>query len=193
MILGTVFVLITGTISHFIYDWSGQNYILGLIFPTNESTWEHMKLVFFPMLLCAFFLNRRLMADYPCITSALLAGILLGTFLIPVLFYSYSGILGNHFLWLDIAVFALSVILAFGASYRLTLSCRAKKLRKSVRAACLCCPALLSLFHLSCTGSRSFYGSDKTVLTKPALADFFSRHIRKLKCYDCVKSVGMVP
>lgn len=38
MILGTVFVLITGTISHFIYDWSGQNYILGLIFPTNEST-----------------------------------------------------------------------------------------------------------------------------------------------------------
>ena len=50
MILGTVFVLITGTISHFIYDWSGQNYILGLIFPTNESTWEHMKLVFFPML-----------------------------------------------------------------------------------------------------------------------------------------------
>lgn len=126
MILGTVFVLITGTISHFIYDWSGQNYILGLIFPTNESTWEHMKLVFFPMLLCAFFLNRRLMADYPYITSALLAGILLGTFLIPVLFYSYSGILGNHFLWLDIAVFALSVILAFGASYRLTLSCRAK-------------------------------------------------------------------
>ena len=114
MILGTVFVLITGTISHFIYDWSGQNYILGLIFPTNESTWEHMKLVFFPM------------ADYPCITSALLAVILLGTFLIPVLFYSYSGILGNHFLWLDIAVFALSVILAFWASYRLTLSCRAK-------------------------------------------------------------------
>lgn len=126
MILGTVFVLITGTISHFIYDWSGQNYILGLIFPTNESTWEHMKLVFFPTLLCAFFLNRRLMADYPCITSALLASILLGTFLIPVLFYSYSGILGNHFLWLDIAVFAFSVILAFWASYRLTLSCRAK-------------------------------------------------------------------
>ncbi len=77
MILGTVFVLITGTISHFIYDWSGQNYILG-------------------------------------------------TFLIPVLFYSYSGILGNHFLWLDIAVFALSVLLAFWASYRLTLCCRAK-------------------------------------------------------------------
>lgn len=126
MILGTVFVLITGTISHFIYNWSGQNYILGLIFPTNESTWEHMKLVFFPMLLCAFFLNRRLMADYPCITSALLAGILLGTFLIPVLFYSYSGILGNHFLWLDIAVFALSVITAFWAACRLTLSCRAK-------------------------------------------------------------------
>ena len=125
-IVGILFVILLGTLWHFVYEWSGNNFIVGLFFPVNESTWEHMKLVFFPMLLCAFFLNRRLMADYPCITSALLAGILLGTFLIPVLFYSYSGILGNHFLWLDIAVFALSVILAFWASYRLTLSCRAK-------------------------------------------------------------------
>lgn len=58
--------------------------------------------------------------------NSLKSNMILGTFLIPVLFYSYSGILGNHFLWLDIAVFAFSVILAFWASYRLTLSCRAK-------------------------------------------------------------------
>ena len=123
-IIGTIFVLIVGTISHFVYDWSQQNHILGLFFPTNESTWEHMKLIFFPMLLYALFMNRRQKTEYPWVTCALLSGILLGTFLIPVFFYSYSGILGNHYLALDIAVFAAAVICAFLAVYRLTLSCQ---------------------------------------------------------------------
>lgn len=123
-ITGIIFVIITGTISHFIYDWSGNNFILGFFFPVNESTWEHMKLCFFPMLIYSYFMNRKLKDDYPCVTSALLFGILLGTFLIPVLFYTYSSILGNNYLPLDIAVFILSILFAFIAVYRLTLSCK---------------------------------------------------------------------
>lgn len=123
-ILGTIFVIITGTISHFIYEWSGNNFILGLIFPVSESTWEHMKLCFFPMLAYSLFMNKRLKSDYPCITSALLSGLLLGTFLIPVIFYTYSGILGHNWLPLDIATFMLSVILAFISIYRLCSSCK---------------------------------------------------------------------
>jgi hypothetical protein len=122
---GAVFVMITGTLSHFIYEWSGKNFILGFFFPVNESTWEHMKLCFFPMLVYALFMNRRLKADYPCVTSALCCGILTGTGLIPVIFYTYSGILGRNFLPLDIASFLLSVLLGFSAVYRLTLSCKA--------------------------------------------------------------------
>ena len=123
IIIGTIFV-ITGTISHFIYEWSGYNYILGFFFPVSESTWEHMKLCFFPMLIYAIYMNRKWKDDCPCITSALLFGILLGTFLIPVIFYTYTGILGQNFLPLDIATFILSVILAFIAVYRLSLSYR---------------------------------------------------------------------
>lgn len=124
IIAGIIFVLITGTISHFIYEWSGNNFILGFFFPVSESTWEHMKLCFFPMLIYSLFMSKRLKADYPCVTSSLLFGILLGTFFIPVLFYTYTGILGRNFLPLDIAVFLLSVILAFITVYRLTLSCK---------------------------------------------------------------------
>ena len=124
-ITGILFVIITGTISHFVYEWSQNNFILGFFFPVNESTWEHMKLLFFPMLIYSFFLGRRLKGDYPCITSSLLAGVLLGTFLIPVIFYTYSGILGQHFTPLDIATFILSTLLAFATVYRLSLSCRA--------------------------------------------------------------------
>lgn len=125
-IIGIVFVIITGTLAHFVYEWSGYNFILGYFFPVNESTWEHMKLCFFPMLTYAIFMNRQLKAAYPCITSALLFGILLGTFLIPVIFYTYSTILGTNYLFLDIATFIVSVLLAFYAVYRLTLSCNVK-------------------------------------------------------------------
>lgn len=125
-IAGTVFVIIAGTLSHFVYEWSGQNFILGFLFPVSESTWEHMKLCFFPMLLYSLFMNERLKDNYPCVTSSLLFGTLFGTFLIPVIFYTYSGILGRSYVPLDIAVFIISVILAFYAVYRLTLSCKAR-------------------------------------------------------------------
>ena len=48
IIKGILFVSIAGTLAHFVYEWSNNNYILGFFFPVNESTWEHMKLFFFP-------------------------------------------------------------------------------------------------------------------------------------------------
>ena len=123
-IIGIIFVLIAGTLAHFIYDWSGNNFILGFLFPINESTWEHMKLCFFPMLFYSFYMNRKIRNDYPGVTSSLLFGILLSTVLIPIIFYTYSGILGRNFMTLDIATFIISVLLAFLAVYKLTLSCR---------------------------------------------------------------------
>lgn len=89
-ITGTFFVLITGTLSHFIYEWSGNNFIVGFFCPVNESTWEHMKLVFFPMFLFSIFMFKRLKGIYPCILQSSSLGILIGTFLVPVLFYTYA-------------------------------------------------------------------------------------------------------
>ena len=88
MIKGILFVSIVGTLWHFVYEWSGQNPIVGLFFPVNESTWEHMKLLFFPMLLYTLYAYKKLKDAFPCIPSALLYGILSGTFLIPLLFYT---------------------------------------------------------------------------------------------------------
>lgn len=119
---GILFVIIAGTIAHFVYPWTGDSFLAGLFFPVNESTWEHMKLVYFPMLLYGIYMNGRLKKEYPAVTSALSAGILLGTLLIPVIFYTYSGILGENYLLLDIATFVVSILLAFLAVYRLTLS-----------------------------------------------------------------------
>lgn len=122
-VIGIIFVLITGTISHFVYDWSGQNMLVGFFFPINESIWEHMKLVFFPMLLYTFYLNKKMKDTDPCVTSSFLFGTLVGTALIPIIFYTYSGILGYNLLVLDLLTFALSVLGGFLVAYKATQSC----------------------------------------------------------------------
>ncbi len=121
---GIVFVAVVGSLAHFVYGWSGQNPLAAPFFPVNESTWEHMKLVFFPALAYGLIMQSRLKNEYPCISSAVPAGILAGTFSIPVLFYTYTGILGFHTLILDIAVFILSVLITFAVIDTLTQSCR---------------------------------------------------------------------
>lgn len=123
-ITGTLLVILLGTISHFFYDWSNNNFIVGLFAPVNESTWEHMKLIFFPMFLFSLFAIPKLKRNYPCITSSLFSGILGGTAIIPIIFYTYTGILGYNIFILDLLTFVLAVIIAFFIVYKLTLSCQ---------------------------------------------------------------------
>lgn len=118
---GILFVSIVGTLLHFTYEWSWQNFFAALISPVNESTWEHIKMLFFPMLFYSIFEASRLKTDWPGIFCANAAGILTGVVLIPVIFYTYTGILGTNYLAADILTFLISVIAAFLASYRLTL------------------------------------------------------------------------
>lgn len=123
-VIGIFFVLITGTFAHFLYNWTGNNHIVGLFTPINESIWEHMKLLFFPMLLYSLIMILKLHRKYSCITSALCFGILMGAFLIPFFYYAYTSILGKNVFILDIGTFILSIAIAFWLSYKLTLSCR---------------------------------------------------------------------
>lgn len=144
-VLGFIFVSVIGTLAHFLYDFSKQNVLVGLISPVNESTWEHMKLIFFPMLMYSLFLISKLQNNYPCIKSSLFLGIIIGTFLIPILFYTYTGILGYNKLALDISVFIISVLIAFFTAYKLTLSCKGDPYIKVIT---LCVFILAILFFI---------------------------------------------
>ena len=118
-----------GALSHFVYEWTDQNQLAGLFVPVSESTWEHMKLLFFPMLLTALLLAALLKHSHPQIFTGMLAGLLTGTFAIPVLFYTYTGVLGYCITAIDISIFYVSVILGFFTAYRLTVSEYAKSLQ----------------------------------------------------------------
>lgn len=116
-ITGAVFTLIAGTLMHFIYEWvGGAAAIVGAV---NESTWEHLKLVFWPMLLFTIFeyfvYGKKAKGFLPIKTVSILVGMAL----IIVLFYTYSGIVGKNLLPADISVFVIAVLTAYLLSYRL--------------------------------------------------------------------------
>lgn len=123
-ITGIVFVSVLGTISHFIYDWTGRNPVAGLFTAVNESTWEHMKLIFFPMLLFYFFTYFKLRKHAPEALPALLLATLIGTAIIPVIFYTYTGILGFMITAVNLAIFYVSVITSFILFYLISTRCR---------------------------------------------------------------------
>ena len=110
-LLGFGVTALGGTLLHFLYDWLGGAVWVAPFSGVNESTWEHMKLLFWPMLIFAvvqsfFFRDRK---DFWCIK---LRGILLGLSLIPVLFYTYNGVVGKSPDWLNVTIFFVSAALA---------------------------------------------------------------------------------
>ena len=125
-VIGVIVTVILGVLSHFVYEWTGENFFAGLFFPVNESTWEHMKLLFFPMFAYALFAGKKIEEQYPCIYNAMFTGILVGLALIPTLFYTYTGILGFNVDWLNIALFVISVLMAYYAVYRMAQTCTGK-------------------------------------------------------------------
>lgn len=126
-IIGAVVTVILGVISHFVYDWSGGNFLIGLFFPKNESTWEHMKLLFFPILAYALVAGKWIEEQYPCIYNVMFTGILVGLALIPTIFYSYTGILGFNVDWINIALYVVSVLIAYYVVYTKAQTCTGKE------------------------------------------------------------------
>lgn len=120
---GIVFVSVLGTLLHFAYEWSGGNGVVGLITPVNESTWEHMKLLFFPMLVYILFEYFQIKKDFPGILCGGFSGMLVGTAAIPILFYGYTGVFGRNIMAVDIAIYYISVIIGFLVSYYLADKC----------------------------------------------------------------------
>ena len=50
-VLLTGYTVLLGSLLHFVYGWSGGSVLAAGFSAVNESTWEHMKLLFFPVFL----------------------------------------------------------------------------------------------------------------------------------------------
>ena len=101
-----------GTLLHFLYEWLGEAVWIAPFSGVNESTWEHMKLLFWPTFIFSvfqslFFKDRK---DFWCVKAR---GILLGLALIPIIFYTYNGVIGSSPDWINIAIFFISAAIAY--------------------------------------------------------------------------------
>ena len=111
-LVGFAVTSLGGTLLHFLYEWLGEAVWIAPFSGVNESTWEHMKLLFWPAFIFAlvqslFFRDRK---DF---WSIKLRGILVGLLSIPVLFYTYNGVIGHSPDWINIAIFFISAAAAY--------------------------------------------------------------------------------
>jgi hypothetical protein len=111
-LFGFAAVSLCGTLLHFLYDLTGESVWASPFSGVNESTFEHMKLLFWPMLAFAavqwFFFRER--EDFFCVK---LCGTVLGISLIPLIFCTYNGVIGKSPDFVNIAIFFISAAAAF--------------------------------------------------------------------------------
>lgn len=116
-VAGTLFTLTAGTLLHFVYEWFGPYWaVIGAV---NESTWEHLKLVFWPMLLFSLAEYAVYGRKLPAFWTSRAAGILAGLAAVVVLFYTYTGVIGRNFAPVDIGIFVVAVLLAWWLAWQM--------------------------------------------------------------------------
>lgn len=121
-IFSVIFTFIFGTLLHFTYEWSNQNLVVSLFSAVNESTWEHLKLLFFPMLVTTIIGYFYIGKEYSNFLCAKVIGIILSMLFIIVFFYTYTRIIGTNFAVLDIGSFFVAVLLGEYLAYKIMLS-----------------------------------------------------------------------
>lgn len=167
---GFVFTAVAGTLLHFLFDWTGGNLIVALFSAVNESIWEHLKLLFYPMVafgLLEYYFWGKDCESFWCIK---LIGILVGLVLIPAVYYTYTGILGVKADWFNIAIFFLAAGVVFWIETKLFQNGFECPVNSRVSFAVLCLIAIvftvltffpphIPFFEDSITGSYGFWGT----------------------------------
>ena len=117
-VLGVFGVFILCFVFHFIYSWF-PNVLFSLLFPVNESIWEHMKLIMSSILfygILEYFLlkkNNILFNNY--ITSLFLSGVL-GIVIFLIIYLPLYGVFGEN-LFLNISVLFIVICICEVISY----------------------------------------------------------------------------
>lgn len=115
---GFLFVLVLGCVLHFTYGLSGDNALVGIFSAKDESTFQHLKLLFWPFIIFSVFeyFILRPRKNYVFIKTL---SVLFGAAVIVIVFYAYTAIWGKNFLAADIFTFMLGDAAAFYLSYAL--------------------------------------------------------------------------
>lgn len=166
---GFIFTAVVGTLLHFFFDWTGGSVVSALFSAVNESIWEHLKLLFYPMVvfsLVEYYFWGKDAASFWCVK---LLGIGLGLALIVVAYYTYTGALGVKADWLNIALFFAAAGVSYWAETKLLQGDFVCPVSPKAAVVVLCLlsalftfftfnPPRIPLFQDPLTGSYGFQG-----------------------------------
>lgn len=115
---GFAFTAIIGTLLHFAYEWSGKAEIVGLFSPINESVWEHWKMLMVPTIIFTVIELIAYGRKVPCFLPVRFWSLILGILLMAAAYYTYTGILGENFVLVDIIIFLAADFAVYRRSYK---------------------------------------------------------------------------
>ena len=121
-VFSIIFTFMLGSLLHFTYKLSGGNPIVAIFSSINESVWEHLKLLFFPMVLTMIIGYFYIGKNVPNFLCSKTIGIIISMIFMVVFFYTYTGILGKNIPIIDIASFFIATIVGEFLSYVLIVN-----------------------------------------------------------------------
>ena len=111
---GTIFIFLLGSLFHFTYELSNNNFLVALFSATNESVFSHSKLLLYPIIIwyiIFYFMNSYVNKN--TLFSSMIINILVSTICIPIMYYTYTGIFGFNNIFIDLSIFFISIIIGF--------------------------------------------------------------------------------
>lgn len=117
IIIACVVSILLGVFMHFAFNLSGNNTLVGLITPVNESVWEHLKLIFVPLTLFSigfYFYSKKKFSNMLLISF--LSNVV-GMFTTVVLYYLGLAIFNTNSMTFNIISYILSMIISYVILY----------------------------------------------------------------------------
>ncbi len=117
---GFLFVGLVGAALHFTFEMSDFSSNVAAYFSSvNESTWEHLKMVFFPGLLFALIEYTYVRDQANNYIVAKVASLFIMPLVITLGWYLYAPAVGRSIFRVDLALFYLAVLIGQVVSYKL--------------------------------------------------------------------------
>lgn len=124
-VAGCVWIMAASSLLHFVHELSGFNTVAAAFGSVNESTWEHLKLFFWPGLVFALVQYRWVKSYAKNYWLAKAAGLITTPIVVVASFYLYLAVAipvfsGGNIVF-DIGTGALGVFVGGAVSYRILI------------------------------------------------------------------------
>jgi len=115
-IWGAAISILVGSFLHFVFELSGNNHVVALFGTVNESTWEHLKIAFWPTFIFAIIEWQIFGKQITNFCFATFIKIISIPVVIITLFYGWVLFFEDSLIY-DIIIFIIAIILGYYFSY----------------------------------------------------------------------------